>query len=74
AQLFTGTGRSDDRMDQAGSGVAGLSSVTGFYQFFLSSSGIDKTDGLSLVSVVVQAVYSVKAAVFEELGASVLID
>ncbi|GKD26389.1 hypothetical protein Tco_1232603, partial [Tanacetum coccineum] len=37
-----------------------------------SSSGIDETDGLSLVSVVVQAVYSTEAAVFEELGAVVL--
>nr|GFD08904.1 hypothetical protein [Tanacetum cinerariifolium] len=33
------------------------------------SSGIDKTNGLSLVSVVFQAVYSTEAVVFEELGA-----
>ncbi|GKG39652.1 hypothetical protein Tco_0463797, partial [Tanacetum coccineum] len=33
-------------------------------------SGIDETDGLSLVPVVVQAVYSAEAAVFEELGGS----
>nr|GFC79577.1 hypothetical protein [Tanacetum cinerariifolium] len=43
------------------------------------SLGIDETDGLSLVSVVVQAVYSIEAAsieaaVFEELGAAVLLD
>ncbi|GKE32358.1 hypothetical protein Tco_1451680, partial [Tanacetum coccineum] len=49
---------SDDGMDQAGSGVA----------------GIDKTDGLSLASVVVQAVYSAEAAVFEELRAAVLMN
>ncbi|GJZ70950.1 hypothetical protein Tco_0634801, partial [Tanacetum coccineum] len=33
AQLFIGTGRLDDGMDQAGSGVAGLSSSeSGFHQ------------------------------------------
>ncbi|GJX18996.1 hypothetical protein Tco_0221673 [Tanacetum coccineum] len=58
AQLFVGTVRSDDGIDQAGSGVA----------------GIGETDGLSLVSVFVQAVYSTKVAVFEELGAAVLVD
>ncbi|GJY73493.1 hypothetical protein Tco_0477924 [Tanacetum coccineum] len=58
AQLFTGAGRSDDGMDQAGYGVV----------------GIDETDGLSLVSVVVQAVYSAEAAIFEELRAVVLVD
>ncbi|GKG56692.1 hypothetical protein Tco_0580016, partial [Tanacetum coccineum] len=38
------------------------------------SSGIDETDNLSLVLVVVQAVYSTEVAVFEELGAAVLFD
>ncbi|GJW89925.1 hypothetical protein Tco_0167478 [Tanacetum coccineum] len=71
---ITSLRESDDRMDQAGSGVAGLSSVSGFYQLYLSSSRIDQTDGLSLVSVVIQAVYSAKAAIFEELGTSVPVD
>ncbi|GKF85407.1 hypothetical protein Tco_0253234, partial [Tanacetum coccineum] len=35
---------------------------------------IGETDGLILVSVVVQAVYSAEAAVFEELGVVVLVD
>nr|GFC98340.1 hypothetical protein [Tanacetum cinerariifolium] len=86
-------------MDQAGFGVADLSSSSGFHQscckftlgiwaFPMSSSldectcssgaisssiyrysRIDETDGLSLVSVVVQDVYSAEAAVFKELGA-----
>ncbi|GJT63393.1 hypothetical protein Tco_1006926 [Tanacetum coccineum] len=71
-QLFIGTGRSDDGIDQAGSGVAdectcssGAKSAS-----ICRSSVIDKTDGLSLVSVVIQAVYSAKVAVFEELGAA----
>nr|GEW10565.1 hypothetical protein [Tanacetum cinerariifolium] len=34
-----------------------------------SSSGVEETDSLSLVSVVVQALYSTKAAALEELGA-----
>ncbi|GKE87920.1 hypothetical protein Tco_1565395, partial [Tanacetum coccineum] len=38
------------------------------------SSGIDETDGLNLVSIVVQAVYSADVAVFEELRAAVLFD
>nr|GEX39336.1 hypothetical protein [Tanacetum cinerariifolium] len=33
ARLFIRIGRSDDGMDQAGSGVAGLSSSSGFHQF-----------------------------------------
>ncbi|GKC94237.1 hypothetical protein Tco_1159679, partial [Tanacetum coccineum] len=37
-----------------------------------SSSRIDETDGLSLVSIVVKAVYSTEATIFEELGAAVL--
>nr|GFD31713.1 hypothetical protein [Tanacetum cinerariifolium] len=32
AQLFGGTGTSDDRIDQAGSGVVGRSSSKGFHQ------------------------------------------
>ncbi|GJY97522.1 hypothetical protein Tco_0514432, partial [Tanacetum coccineum] len=64
AQLFVGTVRSDDGMDQASSGVAGRSSVR----------GIGETDGLILVSVVVQAVYSAEVAVFEELRVAVLVD
>ncbi|GKD18701.1 hypothetical protein Tco_1207859, partial [Tanacetum coccineum] len=67
------TGRSDEGMDQAGSGVADDCTYSSrvVSSSICSSSGIDKTDGLSLVSVVVQAVYSAEAAVFEELGASV---
>ncbi|GKA05458.1 hypothetical protein Tco_0684578, partial [Tanacetum coccineum] len=61
--------RSDDGMDQAGSGVAGAES-----SFIGRSSGIDETDSLNLVSIVVQAVYSADAAVFEELRATVLFD
>ncbi|GKF79839.1 hypothetical protein Tco_0235407 [Tanacetum coccineum] len=36
------------------------------------SSGIDETNGLSLMSVVVQAIYSAEVDVFEELGAAVV--
>ncbi|GKD36480.1 hypothetical protein Tco_1251989, partial [Tanacetum coccineum] len=39
-----------------------------------SSSRMDETKGLILMSVVVQALYSTEATVFEELGAAVLID
>ncbi|GJR94534.1 hypothetical protein Tco_0266708 [Tanacetum coccineum] len=39
-----------------------------------SSSGMDETKGLILVSVVIQALYSTEAAVFEELRAAVLVD
>ncbi|GKE13494.1 hypothetical protein Tco_1417045 [Tanacetum coccineum] len=76
AQLFTGTGRSDDGMDQACSGVADdCTCSSGVVSSSICSSlGIDETDGLSLVSVVVQAVYLAEAGVFEELGAAVLVD
>ncbi|GKG52371.1 hypothetical protein Tco_0547246, partial [Tanacetum coccineum] len=62
AQLFIGTVRSDDGIDQAGSGVAGRSSVIGLNELCLQ------------VSVIIQVVYSADAAVFEELGAAVLVD
>ncbi|GKD10991.1 hypothetical protein Tco_1190676 [Tanacetum coccineum] len=76
AQLFTRTGRSDDRMVQAGSGVADDCTYSSrvVSSSICSSSGIDETDGLSLVSVVIQAIYSAETTVFEELGAAVLID
>ncbi|GKG27767.1 hypothetical protein Tco_0406094, partial [Tanacetum coccineum] len=57
AQLLLGTGRLDEGMDQAGSGVAGLSS---------SERGTDEAASLSLDVVVVQAVYSVEAVVLDE--------
>nr|GFC69577.1 hypothetical protein [Tanacetum cinerariifolium] len=38
------------------------------------SSGIDEIDNMSLVSVVIQAVYSAEALVFKELRAAVLLD
>ncbi|GJU80949.1 hypothetical protein Tco_1283314 [Tanacetum coccineum] len=76
AQLFTGIGRSNDGMDQAGYGVADdYTCSSGFISSSIcSSSGIDETDSLSLVLVVVQAVYSAEADVFEELGAAVLMN
>ncbi|GKG11593.1 hypothetical protein Tco_0342993, partial [Tanacetum coccineum] len=73
AQLCVGTGRSDDGMDQAGSGVADectcLSGTESSSMF--RSSGVEETDGLSLVSMVVQAVYLADGVVFEELGAAI---
>ncbi|GKG54243.1 hypothetical protein Tco_0557766, partial [Tanacetum coccineum] len=36
--------------------------------------GIDETDGLNLMSVVVQAIYSADATDFEELGAAMPFD
>ncbi|GKG46157.1 hypothetical protein Tco_0498603, partial [Tanacetum coccineum] len=61
---------------QAGSGVADDCTYSSgvVSPSICSSSGIDETDDLSLVSVVVQAIYSAKIAVFEELGAAVLVD
>ncbi|GJW49716.1 hypothetical protein Tco_0091067 [Tanacetum coccineum] len=74
AQLFIGTGRSDDGMDQASSGVADecTCSSGAVSSSICRSLGIDKIDGLSRVSVVVQAVYSAKVVIFEELGAAVV--
>ncbi|GJZ13838.1 reverse transcriptase domain-containing protein [Tanacetum coccineum] len=74
AQLFVGIDKPDDGIVQAGSGVAGLSSVRGFHQLCLRSSGIVVLEGLTRASVVVQAEYSAEAAVFDELGAAVLVD
>nr|GEY35405.1 hypothetical protein [Tanacetum cinerariifolium] len=61
--------RSDDGMDHAGSGVADKCTCSSgaISSSICSYSGIDKTDGMSLMSVVIQAVYSAEAAVFEEL-------
>ncbi|GKA64811.1 hypothetical protein Tco_0764518 [Tanacetum coccineum] len=65
--------RSDDGIDQAGSGVADdcTYSLGVISSYICSSSRIDETDSLSLVSVVAQAVYLAKTAVFEELRAAV---
>ncbi|GJV99071.1 hypothetical protein Tco_1554323 [Tanacetum coccineum] len=76
AQLFIRTGRSDDGMDQAGSGVVDECTCSSGVEssFICRSSGINETDGLSLVSIVIQAVYSADAGVFEELRAVVVFD
>nr|GEV41098.1 zinc finger BED domain-containing protein RICESLEEPER 2-like [Tanacetum cinerariifolium] len=61
AQLFVGTGTSDDGIDHAGSGVAGLSSSRGFHQscrkftlgiwaFLMSSSSDDCACALGAIS------------------------
>ncbi|GJT92135.1 hypothetical protein Tco_1080980 [Tanacetum coccineum] len=73
AQLFVGIVRSDDGIVQAGSGVAGLSSVRGFHQLCLKLTEFIVW-GLIRVSVVVQAEYSAEATVFEELEAAMLVD
>ncbi|GJX90354.1 hypothetical protein Tco_0343680 [Tanacetum coccineum] len=49
--------RLDEGMDQAGSGVASLSSL---------EKGIDEAKGSNLEVVVVQAVYAVEAAILDE--------
>ncbi|GJT13512.1 hypothetical protein Tco_0860554 [Tanacetum coccineum] len=69
-------GRSDDGIDQAGSGVADDCTCSSgvVSSSICSSSGIDETEGLSLVSVVIQAVYLAEAAVFEERRAAVLMN
>ncbi|GJU87242.1 hypothetical protein Tco_1294788 [Tanacetum coccineum] len=56
-----GTGRFDEGMNQAGLGVAGLSS---------SKRGINEAEGSNLEVVVIQAVYAVVAAVLDEPGAA----
>ncbi|GKA21843.1 hypothetical protein Tco_0707805 [Tanacetum coccineum] len=63
-------------IDEVGSGVADeCTYLPGVVSSSIcSSSRIDETNGLSLISVVVQAVYSAEAAVLEELGAAVLMD
>nr|GFB01537.1 hypothetical protein [Tanacetum cinerariifolium] len=65
------TSTSDDGIDQAGSGVADECACASgaISSFICRSSGVEETDNLSLVSVIVQALYSAKATVFEDLGA-----
>nr|GEV89822.1 hypothetical protein [Tanacetum cinerariifolium] len=61
----------DDGMEHASSGVADECTYSSRAESssICRSLGINKRDGLNLVSEVVQAVYSADATVFEELGA-----